>query len=168
MKALLVDLARHQSWADAEYWLALEKCPPAMADDAIRRRLHHLHLVQRIFLWLVQRKEPSTFPMTTPQDFPSFDALRDYSQGASRSMTAFVDDVSEQQLGERVQMPWLQRDPPFSITSAEALMQAMMHSQWHRGQNATRLRELGGAPPTIDLIIWYMNDRPAAVCDDSR
>jgi len=41
-------------------------------------------------------------------------------------------------------------------------MQAVMHSQWHRGQNATRLRELGGEPPTLDLIVWIANNRPAA------
>jgi hypothetical protein len=28
------------------------------------------------------------------------------------------------------------------------------------GQNATRLRELGGAPPMTDLIVWYWKGRP--------
>ena len=37
-----------------------------------------------------------------------------------------------------------------------------MHSQWHRGQNAMRLRELGGEPPTTDLIVWYWKGRPSA------
>ena len=36
-----------------------------------------------------------------------------------------------------------------------------MHSQHHRAQNATRLRELGGKPPTTDLIVWYWKGRPA-------
>jgi uncharacterized damage-inducible protein DinB len=35
-----------------------------------------------------------------------------------------------------------------------------MHSQHHRGQNATRLRELGGEPPMTDLIVWYWKGRP--------
>ena len=37
-----------------------------------------------------------------------------------------------------------------------------MHSHYHRGQNATRLRELGGEPPMTDLIVWYWKGRPVA------
>jgi uncharacterized damage-inducible protein DinB len=37
-----------------------------------------------------------------------------------------------------------------------------LHSQHHRGQNATRLRELGAVPPATDLIVWYWKGRPAA------
>jgi uncharacterized damage-inducible protein DinB len=164
VKPLLVDLARHQSWADAEYWCALEKCPLAADDVAIRNRLHHLHLVQRIFLWLARGNDPSAFKMTTPQDFASIASLRAFAEESSRPFAEFLDAVSEERLlNERLQLPWFAKDPPFSTTIAEALMQAMMHSQWHRGQNATRLRELGGEPPLLDLIIWYWKDRPAAV-----
>jgi uncharacterized damage-inducible protein DinB len=35
-----------------------------------------------------------------------------------------------------------------------------MHSHYHRGQNATRLRELGGTPPTTDYIVWLWKGRP--------
>jgi uncharacterized damage-inducible protein DinB len=35
-----------------------------------------------------------------------------------------------------------------------------MHSHHHRGQNATRLRELGGVPPSTDLIVWYWKGKP--------
>ena len=52
------------------------------------------------------------------------------------------------------------RNPPLTISVTEALTQAAMHSQWHRGQNATRLRELGGLPPTTDLIVWYWKGKP--------
>ena len=50
--------------------------------------------------------------------------------------------------------------PPLEITVEEALVQAVMHSQHHRGQNATRLRELGGEPPTTDFIVWLWQGRP--------
>jgi uncharacterized damage-inducible protein DinB len=57
-------------------------------------------------------------------------------------------------------MPWF-TDPPLSITVTEALTQCAMHSHYHRGQNATRLRELGGEPPGTDIIVWYWKNRPA-------
>jgi len=162
MKNLLVDLGRHQSWADAESWRALEKCAAAKDDPSILNRLHHLHFVQQAFCWLIQRKEMSAFPMTTPGDFPSFAALRSYARESSVALADFIDTVADERLTERVGMPWLKREPPFSIAVGEAFMQAVMHSQWHRGQNAARLRELGGEPPTVDLIVWISNDRPAA------
>ena len=162
MKMLLVDLGRHQSWADAEYWRAFGKCPTATHDEAIRNRLHHLHLVQRAFWSIVEGNDRSTFEMTTPQDFGSISALREYGERSSCMLAEFIERVADDRLSARVQLPWFEKDPPFSITVAEALMQAVMHSQWHRGQNATRLRELGGEPPLMDLIIWYWKDRPAA------
>ncbi len=38
-----------------------------------------------------------------------------------------------------------------------------MHGQGtgDRGQNATRLRELGGEPPLTDYIAWLWKGRPA-------
>jgi hypothetical protein len=53
------------------------------------------------------------------------------------------------------------KDPPLTITVAEALTQCAMHSHYHRGQNATRLRDLGGEPPPTDLIYWQWKGRPA-------
>ena len=48
------------------------------------------------------------------------------------------------------------------LTVEQALLQAAMHSQYHRAQNATRLRELGAEPPLTDLIVWYWKRKPAA------
>ena len=45
-------------------------------------------------------------------------------------------------------------------TVAEGLTQIFMHSQNHRGQCLTRLRENGAKPPTLDYILWA-RDRPA-------
>jgi uncharacterized damage-inducible protein DinB len=94
-------------------------------------------------------------------DFASAGALRNYGRRASTGLVTCIEELTD---GERVQtvlIPWFS-DPPLSVTVAEALMQAVMHSHWHRGQNATRFRELGGEPPTIDLIVWIWKGRPAA------
>jgi uncharacterized damage-inducible protein DinB len=48
------------------------------------------------------------------------------------------------------------------ISVTQVLAQSAMHGQHHRAQNATRFRELGGEPPTTDLILWYMLERPEA------
>jgi uncharacterized damage-inducible protein DinB len=40
------------------------------------------------------------------------------------------------------------------------LLQAITHSQHHRGQNASRMRQLGATPPMTDFVIWYALGRP--------
>ena len=55
--------------------------------------------------------------------------------------------------------------PPLNISRRQALTQVAMHSHYHRGQNATRLRELGGVPPPSDFIEWLHQGKPAARWD---
>ena len=64
---------------------------------------------------------------------------------------------------ETIEIPWFQ--PALKISRQQALMQAAMHSHYHRGQNATRFRELGGVPPMTDFIIWLRAGQPAAKWD---
>ena len=161
MKSMLLDLGRHLSWADAEFWRAFEQSD-AVNDDVIRRRLHHIHIVQYAFHWFVSGNDPIQIEKQLPHYPASLEALREFGAAASRRLSEFIGDVSAARLNERIPFPWFDKSPPLSLTVAEALMQAVMHSQWHRGQNAARLRELGTAPPALDLIIWYVKDRPAA------
>jgi uncharacterized damage-inducible protein DinB len=159
MSTLLRDLYGHQAWADAEHWRAIGGHPPASADRAIRDRLHHIHFVQHAFLWCVGDRAEA-FGATAPENFQSLDDLKAYARAYHNQAVAFVAGVSEARLDERIMMPWF-KDPPLSISIAEALTQCAMHSQHHRGQNATRLRELKGEPPMTDLIVWYWKGRPA-------
>ena len=59
---------------------------------------------------------------------------------------------------ELVEVPWFK--PVVKISVRQALTQAAMHSHYHRGQNATRLRELGGVPPMTDFIVWLTQGKP--------
>ena len=153
----LRDLYAHQAWADAEHWNAIGAHPAAREDAAIRQRLHHLHFVQHAFPWTVGPRD-HPFNVTKPGDFTSFDRLREYAR-EYHVHAPMLRDLSDARLAEPVSIVWF-KDPPLTITVAEALTQCAMHSQYHRGQNATRLRELGGEPPPTDLIYWQWKGRP--------
>jgi uncharacterized damage-inducible protein DinB len=159
MNALLHDLLHHQLWADAELWNASGAHEPARHDAAIRERFHHIHQVQRFFIWatLDRANQPA---LTKPGDFASFEDLRQYARETHKAITDATSALNDAQLAESLSVPWF-KDPPLTITVAEALTQMAMHSQHHRGQNVTRLRELGATPPMIDLIVWYWKGRPA-------
>ncbi|HJZ72430.1 MAG TPA: DinB family protein [Vicinamibacterales bacterium] len=160
MTSLLRDLYGHQQWADAEHWRAIEAHPPAAADQALRTRLHHINLVQRAFQWLVgDRQSPLT--ITKPEDYPSLADLKSATREYHEEVARFLGGLAPHWLEETIEVPWF-REPPLSLTREQALTQCAMHSQWHRGQNAARLRELGADPPAVDLIVWYWRGRPSA------
>lgn len=70
---------------------------------------------------------------------------------------SFVSKLQEADLTRVIEMPWIPDSRP---SLAEALIQVVMHSQNHRGQSLSRLRTIGGNPPTLDFILW-LKDRPA-------
>ena len=159
MNSVLRDLCVHQLWADAEHWRAIEGHPPAAADAAIKTRLHHIHLVQRAFSWAVGTRSTG-LAITKPDQFGSLAELKAYARGSHDEIDGLLGTLTDARLDSVIVMPWFS-DPSLSITVAEALTQCAMHSHYHRGQNATRLRELGGEPPMTDLIAWYWKGRPA-------
>jgi len=158
----LRELYGHQEWADAEHWRAFESHPAALADKAIRERLLHIHLVQHAFLWLLGTRNQQ-FEVKKIEDFANLPDLKKYGRAGLTQMNAFLNGLDPQR-AEMIEVPWFK--PPAKLTVRQALMQAAMHSHYHRGQNATRLRELGGVPPTTDFIIWLHKGQPGAQWSD--
>ena len=159
MTSYLIELYAHQGWADAEHWRAFEAHPAALDDKAIRERLLHIHQVQYAFLWIAGPRG-SEFAFKKLEDFPSMADLKKYAQQYHSTVGELVRGLGADQLEDIVEAPWF--TPPVKLSRRHALTQAAMHSHYHRGQNATRLRELGGAPPLTDFIIWLRKGQPAA------
>jgi uncharacterized damage-inducible protein DinB len=159
MPTYLHELYAHQEWADAEHWRAFEAYPAALADRAIRERLHHIHLVQSAFLWVV-RDATAKFVITKVEDYTNMADLKAFARKCQSEITALLGGMDEARLAQAIVVPWFQ--PPLKISVRHALTQAAMHSHYHRGQNATRLRELGGVPPGTDFIEWLRQGQPEA------
>ena len=158
MSSYLDELYAHQEWADAEHWRAFEAHPPAFADNVIRERLHHIHLVQHGFLWVTDAQR-AEFAFKKLEDFPSMADLKQYARQGLEELSERVRKSDQGRMEEIIEVPWFK--PPVRISLRQALTQAAMHSHYHRGQNATRLRELGGLPPHTDFIVWLKNGQPA-------
>jgi len=159
VSSYLDELYAHQDWADAEHWRAFEAHPAALADKAIRERLLHIHMVQHAFLW-VTSPQKTEFSFKKMEDFPSMADLKKYAQQGLKDMNELLKNTDQARMEEVIEVPWFK--PPVKVSVRQALTQAAMHSHYHRGQNATRLRELGGAPPMTDFIVWLRNGQPAA------
>jgi uncharacterized damage-inducible protein DinB len=161
MRETLTDLYRHQEWADAELWRACETHPQALADPALWERLHHIHLVQRFFLAVARGDDLLRVKITKPDDYATPAALRAHAQTYHTEVMAFLDGADESALKRTVNIPWF-NDPPLHLPVEQGLLQAALHSHYHRAQNVTRLRELGGVPPLTDYIVWLWKGKPEA------
>jgi uncharacterized damage-inducible protein DinB len=159
MLSYLEELYAHQEWADAEHWRAFEAHPSALADKAIRDRLLHIHLVQHAFLWITGPRT-TAFESRKIEDFPGIADLKNYAREGLTQLGNLLKSSGPDRLEEVIEVIWFR--PPAKISVRQALTQAAMHSHYHRGQNATRLRELGGTPPTTDFIVWLHKGQPAA------
>jgi len=152
---LLAELYDHQAWADATMLAAIRACPAACDDEKLRQTLHHMITVQRAFLALfVKWPLDMNAELKAPE---TFDALVARFRDTHPAEMSFVKDLDDAALARVIEPPWL---PGAKLTLGEAMMQVLMHSQWHRGQCAARLRAAGGQPPTVDFILW-VKDRPA-------
>lgn len=159
MSSYLDELYAHQRWADAEHWRAFEAHPAALADKAVQERLYHIHLVQHAFLWITGPRT-SQFTPQKLEDFPNLSHLKSYAKAGHGELDQLLKTATPDRLEEVIEIPWFK--PTLKISVRHALTQAAMHSHYHRGQNATRLRELGGVPPTTDFIVWLHHGQPAA------
>ncbi len=156
MLDLFRDLFRHEAWADAEHWRAIEANPAAAADAAIRERLNHIHIVQRWYLTLFRGNPMSADEAMRP--IASRDELLNSFRCYHEGMRGLLEQMPVERLDEIVELA--AKPNPIAVSVRDALLQVVMHSQNHRGQNARRLRELAGDAPLTDYLLWVIKGRP--------
>ncbi len=147
---------RHHAWADAEHWRVFGASPFALHDEALVERLHHLHIAQSAWIWAIGDRRDE-FVFSKVADFAPILTLRTFAINNHTSLRN-VAALEESALDRVIEIPWFAN---LELSVREGLTQVAMHSHYHRGQNATRLRELGGDPPGTDLITWISKGRPA-------
>jgi uncharacterized damage-inducible protein DinB len=157
MLAFLRDLLAHAEWANAVFFHAWDKSP-ARDHEEMRRRVAHIIGVQQGFLSVLQGVTPGGPPAGQP---PTFEDLRKRAVTCHAGLRDFTGALEPDALARTVRIPWFP-EPPCVISVAEALVQVAMHTQHHRGQCMTRLKDFGGEPHNVDWIIWLWKQKPAA------
>jgi uncharacterized damage-inducible protein DinB len=150
---LLHDLARHQAWADTAHWKALHENRTLLEDIEIRKRLNHTVMAIRWLTALAQGETPDPSRM---KDIEPADQLEAAMAKAHAELVAAINAIDLQKM---IALP---RGPqgPWEAPAAVLLLQAITHSQHHRGQNAARMRQLGATPPMTDFVVWYALGQP--------
>ena len=135
----------------------------AQTDDRLRWLLHHLHLVQSV---LLQTWRGDPFGLTELSSYPDLPAIEAWARPYYPKVVAFAQSLDAAKLGEVIEYPWtnLIVDKFGSVvpsTLSESVWQVFSHTTYHRGQVATRLREVGGEPPLVDFMVWVWGGKPA-------
>ena len=151
----LKDLIGHLQWADAVAWHALGKCPAAQTEKDVLERLHHSALTASYFGKLLRGEEVSR----PSEEIPGFDEIRAETREAGASLAAWLARANEADLERRIPVPWF-KDMPEGFKALDAFTQAILHTQHHRAQTMTRLKQLGGEAKNVDYIIWIWKARP--------
>jgi len=160
-------LLRHCEWADALVWRAV--AAGAEEDPELRAKLYHMHLVQWAYL-RIWRGEPPVPPELASFRDPG--ALRGWARQVHQELGAHLDGADPGLCETQVRFPWADRlvekfGSAAPATWPESALQVALHSTYHRGQVARRLRELGIEPPLSDYIAWIWMRKPAADWQDA-
>jgi uncharacterized damage-inducible protein DinB len=150
---VLQEMARHQAWADAAQWKLIRENRTLHEDAEIRTRLNHMLMALRMLTTLARGQTPDANGMK------EIDSIEELEASMGRAHGDVGATLESADLNKMIALP---RGPkgPFEAPAGVLLLQALMHSQHHRGQNASRMRQLGATPPMTDFVIWYALGRP--------
>jgi uncharacterized damage-inducible protein DinB len=161
-------LMGHMEWAESLVWQSVLAMP--QEDAELRAKLYHLHMVQWAYLHIWRGATVKPRKLGT---FATRLALRDWAREYYLELLSYLAGRSDADLAHEVRFPWADRlvqrfGKARPAKWGDSLLQVAMHSGYHRGQLARRLRELGVEPPLTDFIAWIWMDRPAADWGDDE
>ncbi len=158
-------LLQHLKWADAEVWKKVLALNAPEKDERMTKLLYHLHQVQYAFYFLW-----SGFPVeiAKPESFTNLNSIAKWGFDYQKKLDEFLQSNKADEKEKLIDIPWskfLERKTGKKVVPAtlqETMFQVALHSTYHRGQINTRLRELGGEPPSVDFIVWIWLNKPNA------
>lgn len=157
-----VELLRHMEWADALTWKSALSIEAARGDERLIDLLYHLHTVQLVYLQMWRGRAIEVPPRTGFNALPS---VREWARPYYADLHAWAGGLTSGQLSNELPVPWTEEikkryGSAAPATLGETILQVVMHSTYHRGQVATRIKELGGTPALTDFVVWVWMKRP--------
>jgi uncharacterized damage-inducible protein DinB len=150
-------------WADGRVWKAILDSSVAASDPNLRDRLYHSHFTQRAFLQVWTRQP---VPRFNSKEFATPTELEPWARSYYGDVAAFLDTLDDSRLNESMSVPWERLfekalgKKPAPATFGETLFQVTAHTNYHRGQINTRLRQLEVKTPDVDYIAWVWIGKP--------
>lgn len=159
---MLNALLTHLEWADAMIWRSVLALAPAERDRRLLELLYHAHSVERVYLQIWRGEAPKIPELAAFRDVA---AMAAWAKPYYPELRSFARGLGAAALSRRIEFPWASHiverlGSAGDVTLEETVFQVITHTTYHRGQIATRIRELGGEPPLTDFIAWIWMNRP--------
>ena len=154
MLKMFQDLVRHKVHANTALLKAIAEHQAAARDAELRTLLHHVILANRFWFSLMRG-----IPFDSIEESRVPDSLGEIVQLYRSTHTpelAWIAGIQNGELAKTIETPFI---PGQTFSIEQALLQVCLHSHGHRAQCASRLRQLGGIPPSMDFIVW-LKDKP--------
>ena len=122
----LLDMARRRAWSDARIGRCFRGNPTLLEDAEIRTRLNHMMGALKMLTTLARGETPDAGGMRAIDSVDELEA----AMGKTRDFAAMLESAD---LDKKVALP---RGPkgPLKLQAGVLLLQALTHSQHHRGR----------------------------------
>jgi uncharacterized damage-inducible protein DinB len=162
----IVQLYEFDAWANRRIAEAAAKLTPdqftrdlGSSFRSVRDTLVHILGAQWVWLERWQGRTPAGLPQAA--DFTTMESVLSRWAEVERDLLAYVRTLTPQDIAAVREYKTLSsgvvRNPLW-----QALQHVVNHGTYHRGQLTTMLRQLGAAPVSTDLIVFYREREKAA------
>jgi uncharacterized damage-inducible protein DinB len=153
------ELYKYSWWANAR---SLEAASMVSLEDftkeiggsflSLRGTLAHLYGAEWVWLERWRGTSPSSLPSAL--DLPDVETIRSRWERVERGQRDFLEGLDPARLAEPLTYTNFQGER-WTYSLWKILAHVVNHSSYHRGQVATLLRQLGKAPLSTDLLLYY-------------
>lgn len=154
----ILKLFAYNRWANAR---TLESVSGLTSEEFVRKlggsfpSVHETlaHIYAAEWVWLERWRSRSPRGLTTAQEVPTLEALRERWCAVEDEQKTFLERLTEARMAEVVSYVNVQGET-WSYPLEEMLVHVVNHSTYHRGQVATMLRQLGKKPESTDYLLF--------------
>lgn len=153
------ELYDYNAWANARSLDAASKVSPdhftrevGGSFASLRGTLAHLYGAEWIWLERLRGTSPAKLPFSL--DFPDAETIRLSWKDVERGQRELLERLHPARLDEPLTYTNLKGET-WTYRLWRILAHIVNHSSYHRGQVATLLRQLGAAPLSTDLLLYY-------------
>jgi uncharacterized damage-inducible protein DinB len=153
------ELYKYSWWANAR---SLEAASMVSLEDftkeiggsflSLRGTLAHLYGAEWVWLERWRGTSPSSLPSAL--DLPDLETIRSRWEKVEQGQRDFIEGLDPARLAEPLTYTNFQGER-WTYSLWKILAHVVNHSSYHRGQVATLLRQLGKAPLSTDLLLYY-------------
>lgn len=160
---ILKEMFAHMKWADGKILQIAADNETVRNDEKVISLLTHIIVVQYAFLHL-WKSLPLNYAASAA--IKTLDDVMQLRKKYHCDLDEFLKDPEAMDMERAVVIPWsgkaehLLGRVPESTRLQDTMLQVTLHSQYHRAQVNSRIRELGVTPPMIDFIAWVWMGRP--------